>query len=146
MRMRTVFGCMAVLATTCGAAAAQEKPMKPHWVVQDLYVEDTLQSFDPGKYFVADLAEALKAGGKVDFDYRFDAKSVGGGVEFTTEAVNGKAGKIRADFLRTGKAGPGKVVYDICQRDDGSWLVQDAAVPGKWRLRQLVGLPAPTGC
>ncbi len=137
MEVRFVFACAAAAALLAGAAQAQGKPDA---IVKDLYVEWTAADLDPEKYFVKDVAEALKPG-PIDFDFRFDTKSTDvGGVDFTTEQAADAAGRIRADFM-VGKK-KSKVLYTVCKREDGSWRVKDAASPGKWTLRELLKLPA----
>jgi hypothetical protein len=137
MEVRFFSACAAAAALVAGPVAAQSVP---DGVVKDLYVEWTSNDLDPEKYFVTDVAAALKPK-PIDFDYRFDTKSTDvGGVEFTREAVAEASGRVRADFLQGKKKA--KVVYTVCKRDDGSWRVKDAAVPGKWTLRELLKLPA----
>jgi len=147
MVVRVVFACAAGAALLAGGAQAQPAPSKADGVVKDLYVEWTARDIQPDKYFVKDIAEALKPDA-VDFDYRFDTKSTDvGGVDFTTEQAADAAGRIRADFM-VGKK-KSKVLYTVCKREDGTWRVKDASVPGKWTLRSLLKLPAAesvSGC
>ncbi len=147
--MRVVLACAAISLVAAASAYAQDKkPAKPTGVVYDLYFEDTLQTVNPEKIFVADLASALKGSPeKVNFDYRWDAKTPAGGLDVVEEGAAGDSARVRADFFRAGKAG--KVVYSLCKAEDGAWRIKDAAVPGKWTLRQLAGVPAAetvTGC
>ena len=141
MEVRVVFAFAAGAALLAGGAQAQTpSPSKADTVVKDLYVEWTSADLDPDKYFVKDVAEALKPK-PIDFDYRFDTKSTDvGGVDFATEQAADAAGRIRADFM-VGKK-KSKVLYTVCKREDGSWRVKDAASPGKWTLRELLKLPA----
>jgi hypothetical protein len=141
MRFCFAWVAAATLAATVSAYAQDNKPVKPTRVIHDLYFEDTLQTVDPDKIFVADLASALKGGGsKVDFDYRWDAKTAAGGLDVVPEAEAGDSARVRAEFFKSGKTG--KVLYSVCKTKDGGWLIKDAAVPGKWTLRNLMGLPA----
>src|SRR3712207_3692110 len=128
--MRVVLACAAMVSlVAAGTADAQDKkPAKPTGVVYDLYFEDTLQTVNPEKIFVADLASALKASrGKVGFDYRWDAKTPAGGLDVVEEGAAGDSAKVRADFFRAGK--PGKVVYSVCKAEDGACRIKDASVP-----------------
>ena len=137
MGVRFVMAVASAAALLGGAAQAQGNP---DGIVKDLYVEWTAKDLDPDKYFVKDVAEALKPK-PLDFDYRFDTKSTDvGGVDFTTEQAAEAAGRIRADFI-VGKK-KSKVLYTVCKREDGTWRVKDAAVPGKWTLREMLKLPA----
>ena len=137
MQVRLVFMCAAAAALLAGTVQAQSKPDA---IVKDLYVEWTAADLDPDKYFVKDVAEALKPK-PIEFDYRFDTKSTDvGGVDFTNEQVADASGRIRADFM-VGKK-KSKVLYTVCKREDGTWRVKDAASPGKWTLRELLKLPA----
>ena len=137
MGVRFVMAVASAAALLAGAAQAQGKPDA---IVKDLYVEWTAKDLDPEKYFVQDVADALKPK-PIDFDYRFDTKSTDvGGVDFTTEQAADAAGRIRADFI-VGKK-KSKVLYTVCKREDGTWRVKDAAVPGKWTLREMLKLPA----
>jgi len=144
MEVRYVFAFAAAAALLGGTVQAQTKPDA---IVKDLYVEWTAADLDPEKYFVKDVAEALKPK-PIDFDYRFDTKSTDvGGVDFTTEQAADAAGRVRADFM-VGKK-KAKVLYTVCKREDGAWRVKDAQAPGKWTLRELLKLPAAdavTGC
>ena len=136
MGVRFVSACAAALALVAGSAGAQTPP---DGIVKDLYVEWKAADLDPEKYFVKDVAEALKPK-PIDFDYRFDTKSEDvGGVDFTREAVADASGRIRADFS-VGKKRQ-KVLYTVCKREDGAWRVKDASSPGKWTLRELLKLP-----
>ncbi|HEX8568762.1 MAG TPA: hypothetical protein VF699_02405 [Caulobacteraceae bacterium] len=140
MEVRFVFACAAAAALLAGAVQAQTKAEKADGIVKDLYVEWTAADLDPEKYFVKDVAEALKPK-PIDFDYRFDTKSTDiGAVDFASEQVADASGRIRADFM-VGKK-KSKVLYTVCKREDGTWRVKDAAVPGKWTLRDLLKLPA----
>ena len=137
MGVRFAIACVAAFGV---AAGAQAQTVHPDTVVKDLYVEWSAADLDPDKYFVKDVAEALRPK-PIDFDYRFDTKSTDvGGVDFTREAVADASGRVRADFM-VGKK-KSKVVYVVCKREDGAWRVKDAAVPGKWTLRELLKLPA----
>ena len=139
MGVRFVLACVASLGVLAGTGQAQTKGDLPDSVVKDLYVEWAATDIDPDKYFVKDVAEALKPK-PIDFDYRFDTKSTDvGGVDFTREAVADASGRVRADFM-VGKK-KSKVVYVVCKREDGAWRVKDAASPGKWTLRELLKLP-----
>ena len=81
MKVRLLIACSAAAALAGGVQAQT----KPDTIVKDLYVEWTAADLDPEKYFVKDVAEALKPK-PIDFDYRFDTKSTDvGGVDFTTE-------------------------------------------------------------
>ena len=140
MKVRVVFACAAGAALLAGGVQAQPAPSKADGVVKDLYVEWTSADLDPDKYFVKDVADALKPK-PIDFDYRFDTKSTDiGAVGFASEQVADATGRIRADFT-VGKK-KSKVLYTVCKREDGTWRVKDAAVPGKWTLRELLKLPA----
>ena len=147
MGVRFVFAFAAGAVLLAGAVQAQPKADKADAIVKDLYVEWTAADLDPEKYFVKDVADALKPK-PIDFDYRFDTKSTDvGAVDFTSEQVSDAAGRIRADF-NVGKK-KSKVLYTVCKREDGTWRVKDAASPGKWTLRELLKLPAAdsvSGC
>src|SRR3712207_81459 len=93
--MRVVLACAAMVSlVAAGTAYAQDKkPAKPTGVVYDLYFEDTLQTVNPEKIFVPDLASVLKASpAKVDFDYRWDAKTPAGGLDVVEEGAAGDTG------------------------------------------------------
>ena len=145
MEVRFVFACAAAAALLAGGVQAQTS--KADAIVKDLYVEWAAKDIVPEKYFVKDVAEALKPTA-IDFDYRFDTKSTDvGGVDFTTEQAADAAGRVRADFM-VGKK-KSKVLYTVCKREDGTWRVKDAASPGKWTLRELLKLPpaeSVSGC